>query len=146
MRSYPIMSSSSNALRKEMKLTESQTGFLLLLPSFVVFCIIILYPFINSIIMSFFDKSLVRTESAFVGLENYAWTFANPNFPGVLKNTLTFVIGGTALPFILAFCWAIVLNQKFKGSELMRGITLVCWIIPSTSISFLWMWIFNSNY
>jgi multiple sugar transport system permease protein len=42
--------------------------------------------------------------------------------------------------------WAIVLNQGFKGSELLRGLTLVNWIIPSTAIGFLWMWVFQANY
>lgn len=54
--------------------------------------------------------------------------------------------GSVALPFVLGFIWAIVLNEKFRFSELLRGITLIDWIIPSTAIGFLWMWIFNGDY
>ncbi|MDZ4120973.1 MAG: sugar ABC transporter permease, partial [Candidatus Cloacimonadaceae bacterium] len=39
-----------------------------------------------------------------------------------------------------------VLNQKFRSSGVLRGITLVCWIIPSTAIGFIWMWIFHGHY
>ena len=63
-----------------------------------------------------------------------------------MTNTLIFVIGSVTLPFVLGFVWAIVLNEKFRFSELLRGITLIDWIIPSTAIGFLWMWIFNGDY
>jgi multiple sugar transport system permease protein len=128
------------------RLTESQFGFLLILPALAVFCCVILYPFANSIIMSFTDQDLLRVGRHFIGLSNFQKLFADPNFLDVLKNTLVFVVGGTMLPFVLGFIWAIVLNQGFKGSELLRGITLVDWIIPSTAIGFLWMWIFHGEY
>ncbi|WP_199868486.1 carbohydrate ABC transporter permease [Virgibacillus senegalensis] len=131
---------------KGQKLTESQFGFLLLLPALLIFTFIIFYPFINSIIMSFTDRSLMRPESTFIAFENYLNMFKDPNFLNVLKNTLVFVIGGTLLPFTVGLIWAIVLNEGFRGSEFMRGLTLVCWIIPSTAISFLWMWIFQAHY
>ena len=39
-----------------------------------------------------------------------------------------------------------MLNQGFRGSEFLRGVTLVNWIIPGTAIGFLWTWIFNGQY
>src|SRR5690625_248178 len=128
------------------KLSESQFGFLLLLPALLIFTFIIFYPFINSIIMSFTDQSLLKDIRNFVALDNYINLFKDPNFLGVLKNTLIFVIGGTMIPFIIGLIWAIVLNESFKGKEFLRGLTLVCWIIPSTAIAFLWLWIFQSHY
>ena len=92
------------------KLTESQFGFLLLLPALMIFTFIIFYPFINSIIMSFTDYSLLKADRIFVGLENYINMFKDPNFLGVLKNTLVFVVGGTMIPFLVGLVWAIVLN------------------------------------
>ena len=50
------------------------------------------------------------------------------------------------MPFLLGFIWAILLNEKFRGSEFLRGVTLVNWIIPGTAIGFLWSWIFNGQY
>lgn len=132
--------------RNGSKLTESQFGFLLLLPALLIFTFIIFYPFINSIIMSFTDYNLLRSERSFVALDNYIHMFKDPNFLGVLKNTLVFVVGGTLAPFLIGLIWAIILNEGFKGSEFLRGLTLVCWIIPSTAISFLWMWIFQAHY
>jgi multiple sugar transport system permease protein len=127
-------------------LTESQFGFLLVLPAIAVFCFIIVYPFINSLGMSFFNKSLLKPGETFIGFQNFTAIFSDPNFSGVLVNTLVFVALATFIPFTLGFIWAIILNQKFRGSEILRGITLCNWIIPGTAIGFLWMWIFNGQY
>jgi multiple sugar transport system permease protein len=131
---------------KRKGLSAGQTGFLLALPAVTVFCLIILYPFINSIVMGFTNNSLLSPVSAFIGVENYLQLFRDINFLGVLKNTAVFVIAATLLPFTLGFIWAVILNTKFRFSELLRGITLVNWIIPGVAIGFLWMWIFHGEY
>ena len=131
---------------KKINSAESRFGFLLLLPGLAVFCFIILYPFVNSIRMSFTDQTIFSPKVNFIWFDNFIRIFSDPNFPNVIKNTLIFVVFGASLPFVIGFIWALVLNQKFRGSELMRGVTLVCWIIPSTSIGFLWMWIFHGHY
>jgi len=134
------------SLHKSYRLTESQFGFLLAIPALTVFCFIILYPFTNSVIMSFTNQSLLKQGRNFIWLNNFIKIFSDPNIIGVFKNTLIFVVGATFLAFSLGFIWAIILNQGFRGSELLRGITLVNWIIPGTAIGFLWMWIFNGQY
>lgn len=128
------------------KLRDSQMGILLVLPGFAVFIAIILYPFINSVLMSFTDKSMVNPTTNFVGIANYIEIVTGPYFLDLIKNTFIFVLFSTFLPFVFGFIWAIVLNQQFRGSEFLRGMTLVNWIIPGTCIGFLWMWIFNGEY
>jgi multiple sugar transport system permease protein len=131
---------------KRKGMSAAQTGILLALPAAAVFSVIIFYPFINSVVMSFTDKSLLSQSSAFIGLGNYRQLFQDINFLGVLKNTAVFVIAATLLPFVLGFIWAVILNTKFRFSEFLRGITLVNWIIPGVAIGFLWMWIFHGEY
>jgi len=128
------------------KLKDSQVGALLILPGLAIFLAIILYPFINSVLMSFTDRSMLRPDSTFVGIDNYIKIITGPYFLNLIKNTIIFVFFATLIPFVLGFIWAIVLNQKFRGSEFLRGVTLVNWIIPGTCIGFLWMWIFNGEY
>lgn len=127
-------------------LTDKQTGFLLVLPGLTLFIAIILYPFISAVCMSFTDKSLMFPESQFVGVANYQKIFSDPYFGKTLLTTIEFVLLSTLLPFALGLIWAIDLNQKFRGSEFLRGVTLVNWIIPGTAIGFLWSWIFNGQY
>ena len=128
------------------RLTNGQVGFLLIVPGLAVFVAIILYPFVDAILMSFTNRSMLSPEYDVVGLTNYMKVFKDPYFGKTLMTTLAFVLGSTILPFTLGLIWAIVLNQGFRGAEFLRGVTLVNWIIPGTAIGFLWSWIFNGQY
>lgn len=127
-------------------LTDRQVGFLLVTPGLAVFIAIIMYPFLSAILMSFTSRSLLSPVYENVGLQNYIKLFRDPYFFKTLLVTLLFVLGSTLLPFTLGLVWAIILNEKFRASEFLRGVTLVNWIIPGTAIGFLWSWIFNGQY
>lgn len=131
---------------RQHRLTDAQVGFLLVVPGLAIFAGIILYPFVSAIMMSFTDRSMLTPNYKFIGLENYRKVFADPYFSKTLTTTVIFVVFSTILPFTLGFIWAVLLNQGFKGSEFLRGVTLVNWIIPGTAIGFLWSWIFNGQY
>ena len=128
------------------RLTDTQTGVLLVIPGLAVFIAVILYPFISAILMSFTDRSLLNPNSDVVGFENYVKVFSDPYFFKTVWTTVVFVVFATLIPFTLGLIWAIVLNQGFRLSEFLRGVTLVNWIIPGTAIGFLWSWIFNGQY
>ncbi len=127
-------------------LTDKQVGFLLVTPGLAIFIAVIMYPFISAIAMSFTSRTLLSPTSEYVGFDNYIKLFRDPYFLKTMLVTLIFVLGSTILPFTLGLIWAIVLNEKFKASEFLRGVTLVNWIIPGTAIGFLWSWIFNGQY
>lgn len=128
------------------KLTDGQMGVLLILPGLAVFATIVLYPFIDAVLMSFTDKTMLSGASHFIGLTNYSKVLGDPYFPQALLTTFLFVLFSTLVPFALGFIWAILLNQGFRGAEFLRGVTLVNWIIPGVAIGFLWSWIFNGQY
>ncbi len=131
---------------KNGRLTDRQTGVLLILPGLAIFVAIILYPFIDAILMSFTNRSMMYPDYEWVMFENYKKVFKDPYFLKTLGTTAIFVVGATMLPYVLGMVWAIVLNQGFRGSEFLRGVTLVDWIIPGTAIGFLWSWVFNGQY
>lgn len=127
-------------------LTDTQVGILLIIPGLAIFIAVILFPFVDAIRMSFTDKSMLMPDWDYIGLNNYRDVFNDPYFLKTVGTTAAFVLASTALPFILGLIWALLLNQGFKGSEFLRGVTLVNWIIPGTAIGFLWSWIFNGQY
>lgn len=128
------------------RLSDRQVGVLLILPGLAVFAAIILYPFVDAILMGFTDRSMIYPNYSWVGLDNYKKVFQAPYFGKTLWTTVLFVVGSTVLPYVLGMFWAVVLNQGFRGSEFLRGVTLVNWIVPGTAIGFLWSWIFNGQY
>lgn len=132
--------------RKGFKMSDGMVGFVLVLPAIAIFCGIILYPFINSVLMSFTNRSLINPNADFVGFANYIRVFKDPVFIKTLQNTLVFVVFSTFIPFTLGLIWSFVLDTKFRGAGFLRGATLVNWIIPGASISFLWSFIFDTNH
>ena len=96
--------------------------------------------------MSFTDRTLLSPSYESVGFDNYIRIFTDPYFLKTVWTTIVFVVFSTLIPFTLGMIWAIILNQGFRGSEFLRGVTLVNWIIPGTAIGFLWTWIFNGQY
>ena len=121
-------------------------GWLLLVPALAIFALMIFYPFINSIFISFTSRNLLYAKSAFIGFENYRKLLSDPNTLFLIWTTIKFVLLSTLMPFTIGLIWALLMNQKFKGSEFVRGLTLVNWIIPGIAIGFLWSWIFNGDY
>ena len=131
---------------KNGKISDQNVGVLLIMPGLAVFVTIILYPFIDAVLMSFTNRSMIYPDYKWVMFENYEKVFKDPYFTKTMGTTALFVLGATLLPYVLGMLWAIVLNQGFRGSEFLRGVTLVNWIIPGTAIGFLWSWIFNGQY
>lgn len=72
-------------------LSDSQVGFLLIVPGLALFVGIILYPFINAIFMSFTNKSLLYPTNKFIGIANYVKVFSDPYFLKTILVTVTFV-------------------------------------------------------
>ncbi|MBN2471491.1 MAG: sugar ABC transporter permease [Anaerolineae bacterium] len=127
------------------RLSDTQFGIILTLPALALFAVIILYPLLNSMIMAFYDKSLVWPGQEFVGLENITKVLQR-DFMKIFGNTLGFTVEATLLPFVIGFAVALLLNQPLRGRGLLRGLFLLPWLIPTVVVSFLWMWIFNANY
>lgn len=137
---------SPSIARKSAKtLSDSQFGIALAFPAMALFALVILYPLFNSMVVGFFAKSLLFPGEKFVGLDNLLDILSN-DFGPLLKNTLVFTAGATALPFLIGLVLALVLNSSLRGQGILRGLFLLPWLIPGVVASFLWLWIFNANY
>src|SRR5215471_9440838 len=82
-------------------LRQSQAAYVLLSPFLILFVVVLAYPLLYSIYLSFFDATLNRTPT-FVGLGNFIQLFTDAEFYQALRNTFFFaifvVLGETVLP------------------------------------------------
>lgn len=125
---------------------RSAVPWLLASPALVLFAVVIAYPLAQSLAFGFFDKSLLSDDQTFVGLDNVRELLESSRFWGVASNTAVFVIGSTLGAFLLAIALALALNTRMRGKGLLRTVFLLPWILPGVVVSFLWAWIFDSNY
>lgn len=125
---------------------ENRFGILLALPALAAFGIVILYPFLKAVALSFYKYTLYTPEPVWTGLANYQRLFAQPEQIEAWVTTIIFVLLTTGLTFVLGLGWALLMNHQFRGRTLVRSGSLLPWVLPSTVTAFLWSWLLNAQY
>jgi len=125
------------------------TPYLYLLPAGLFLLVIMGYPIIYSIFMSFQKynlATLVSKQSEFIGLENYRAVLANPKFMLALTHSLKFTFVSIFFQFFIGLGLAILFSKAFPFSNTMRGFLLSGWQIPSVVTGTIFVWLFNMDY
>ncbi len=123
------------------------TPYLYLLPGVLLLVAVLVYPIAQGIIDSLFDYNLASSSPrTFIGLANYSALFGDTKFLATLFQTLVYVVVALAFEFILGFAFALLLNQRFAGRNMLRGVLLLPWMMPPVVTAFVWSWILNGSY
>ena len=118
----------------------------MLAPALLLLGGFILYPAVNAFYLSFTSTNLLNVSAQrFIGLDNFTEMFAQSDFYQSLRNSLVWTFGNVALQLILGMVGALVLNAKFKGRGVIRGIVLLPWATPSVLVALMWLWILDPN-
>ena len=121
--------------------------YLLLLPAFLFVLLVVGYPALKSIWMSFENYNLsMPAKNGFVGFANYVKAFHDPIFFQALLNTVIWVVFGVGFQFVFGLILALLLNQSFRIRGFVRAIVLVPWVTPGVLIGLIWTWMYDGNY
>ena len=111
--------------------------------------LVIGYPVYYTIYLSFFNTppSLAMEPEDLC----WAWIITCVSLPArrfakSTCNTLIWTMFSTLFSFVLGFGAALALNREFLGRGLMRGILLVPYVISGVSASYIWRWIYHSDF
>ncbi len=121
-------------------------GWLLLAPSLVLLGGLVVFPVLYNIWLSLFDKHAFMPVQAFVGLKHYRYFASDPEFwasfyYGCVYAGVTMVLQlGVGVPA------ALLLNEGFRGRNLLRGVVLFPYMIPTIVAVILWKWLLNDSY
>ncbi|UWU17833.1 sugar ABC transporter permease (plasmid) [Rhizobium sullae] len=140
---YPV---SPHARKGGLQAAQRRIGMLMLAPAAIAFSIIILYPFVQALGLSFFEDTLQTIEPTFIGLANFKAILTDPETWQSFGITVVYVGGATIGTVVLGLGWALILNQPFRGRRVIRALTIMPWVVPSTVSAFVWAWIFNSRF
>lgn len=120
--------------------------WMMLSPAIMMVGGFILYPALNAILLSFTSTNLLNLDAQkFIGFENFRKIFSDINFPVALKNSFIWVVGCVGLQLILGMTGALILNQKFKGRAIVRGLVLIPWATSSILVTLMWSWMLDPN-
>lgn len=124
---------------------ENSLGLLLMVPAVTVLVVFIAYPFLLGIWYSLTDAR-IGVPGHFVGLNNFMSNAQNGIFQQTLKNTFVYTGITTVFKLALGMALALLMNQNFRGRNLVRAALLLPWIIPTALSTLAWLWIFDSTY
>ena len=120
-------------------------GYLMILPTVLGLIILNIYPFIETIIMSFSSTKAFGAYE-FSGVQNYITMFSSQEFWKATWNTILFCILTVPVGIILALLVAILLNAKVKFKSGFRAIYFLPMVCAPAAIAMVWRWMFNGEY
>jgi multiple sugar transport system permease protein len=123
-----------------------QLGWLLVAPVVIIVTALLIYPFIDAILLSFQERFIGKT-GTWVGLANYAALFADSTTPWVKAAVTTLVVTGGAVgtKFIIGMTMACVLNQDLPARNVIRGVMFLPWAVPIVVAAYVWRFMFDTT-
>ncbi len=120
-------------------------AYALIAPTVIGLFILNIYPFFQTIYLSFFKKKGIKGMQ-FVGLGNYEKFFNSDIVWQSTANTLLYMLYTVPIGILLAIILASLLNKKIRGKNLFRGIYFLPIVVAPSAVALVWKWIYNSDY
>ncbi|WP_431307270.1 carbohydrate ABC transporter permease [Ferdinandcohnia quinoae] len=124
--------------------SESFYGYLFVSPMVLGFLLVMLFPLVYSLYISFTDWQLLGDPN-FIGVENYERLVNDPDFWVVLKNTLLFTAGLVPINIVLALLLALLLQRNLPGIGLFRTAIFIPVMTSIVVWSIIWKYMFGTE-
>jgi multiple sugar transport system permease protein len=118
----------------------------MLAPAILLRLLTAVYPYIQSVRLSFYEYNPAFPPMEYVGLDNYRRAFDDIAIRSSIEFTLLFVVGSTLMEIVLGLGIALLLNRAFLGRGTVRAINLIPWAIPMVVVAVGFRWMFDSQY
>jgi multiple sugar transport system permease protein len=125
---------------------RSWADYLYVGPAILVMLLVIGYPLVYTVYLSFFDTPPRSDDWVWTGLGNYADVLGSDRFWKTTRNTFYWTIGSTGLAFVLGFGAALVVHRRFPGRGIVRAILLIPWVISHVATAYVFRWFLHSDY
>lgn len=120
-------------------------AWLLVLPTFLFLTTFSFWPFIKTIILSFFQKNLYMRKEVFAGFQNYADAFADPVFLTSIKNNVRFTLIVVPVCLVLGILFAYILNNSHRGITFFRAAIFYPNVSPMIGFSLIWVFLLTPD-
>ncbi len=124
---------------------EGVFSWLMLAPGVLFLLAFVAYPFFYGIFLSLQDRPVARP-GIFVGLANFVTLVHDAVFWQVTRNMFVYAGVTTVLKLGGGLAMALVMNQHFRGKNLVRASLLLPFIVPTALSTIAWMWILDPTF
>ena len=120
---------------------------LLLVPSLLLLVVVFVGPLFRYAWLSFHADSVITGLIAIPnGGANWLRLVQDQRYWQDLFQTLRFAGVSVGLELVLALLIALLLDQRWRGRDVVRTLALIPWALPTTVMALGWRWIFNTPY
>jgi multiple sugar transport system permease protein len=121
---------------------ESRLGWKLIAPSIGIIGLLIIYPILYNVYLSFFDVKLTG-DKIFIGIANYKKLAGDPAFYSSLFTTTVYLTGTVIGTTLVGLLVALLMNLQFPLRNAARAVILLPYFAPVISVVFGWQFIFD---
>src|SRR5687767_1449494 len=121
-------------------------GWLLLAPSLLLLGGLVVFPILYNVWLSLHDKHAFMPVQTFVGLKHYVYFAYDTEFWSSVRYGVIYAGVTLVLQLLLGVPAALLLNEGFRGRNLLRGVVLFPYMIPTIVAVILWKWLLNDSY
>lgn len=109
-------------------------------PAMILLLIGLIYPALATIVQSFFDK----TGENFVGLENYVWTFTNPEGFWSVINTIIWVLVAPTFATVIGLAYAVFIDRA-RGEKVLKILIFMPFAISFVGAGIIWKLMYDAR-
>jgi len=132
--------------RRRRNLLESRRflATALIAPAVLFILVLVGGPLLLAMYLSLTDAVGGTLGGEWVGFDNFADVWRDPNFRRALRNTLLFTIVSQAIVLLCAGLIAHALTQPIRGRWILRFLIILPWAAPVPLSTIGWLWIYDS--
>ena len=127
---------------------KNKIGYLLIIPALIVLVVVVMYPTVYTIRLSFSEWKLVRSPAptAFVGLENYERMIRDAEPRHSFAITGLFVGATVGLEVLIGLLMALLLARETKIHRFARRILILPFVLSPALVGISWRFFLNPDF
>lgn len=117
-----------------------------LIPALLPVIVMTVYPIGHALWTSLHEVIILFPGEPFVGLRNYERILSGDYFGVALRNSMLFTAIVAPLVVLIGGLVALFLQRRFAGSQVVRSVVLLPWVLPGAISAVLWVWVFHPSF
>lgn len=113
--------------------------------SVAVTLVLILFPVLHAIQLSFYRSESFVSERTWVGLGNYLRILGESGFWRAFGIGITFSVITILLQVALGIACALLLDQPFFGRPVIRGLAVLPYLLPTVVVAVAFQWLLDGS-
>lgn len=127
----------------KLKAKKQITNFLFMVPALILFCFIVVYPFIKGVRISLTDWDGFSTTYNFVGLKNFFKILKDPSIKGPIQNSLFFTIVTVIIDNVAGLGVAFAFRKNKRSNRIFRTCVFMPFVLSLVLTGFIWKYIYS---